>query len=114
MVSVKNIFKDLNPQESKEMIIKNNNNPQFILLDVRTPGEYEGGHLKGALNIDYHNDFKSEIENMDKEKKYLLYCRTGIRSANAMQLMRYAGFKEVYNILGGIRLWAKEGFPVVK
>lgn len=114
MVSEQSIFKDLTPQESQEIIKKNDNNPQFVLIDVRTQGEYQGGHLEGAVNVDYQSDFKTEIEKFDKGKKYLLYCRTGIRSDNAMQIMRYAGFKEVYNMLGGISLWAEEGFSIVK
>ncbi len=114
MVSEQSIFKDLTPQESKEMITKNDNNPQFVLLDVRTPAEYQNGHLEGAVNVDYQSDFKTEIEKMNKEKKYLIYCRTGIRSDNAMQIMRHFGFKEVYNMLGGISLWTDQGFSVVR
>jgi rhodanese-related sulfurtransferase len=114
MVSVQSIFKDVTPQESSKMIIENVDNSEFVLLDVRTPAEYQSGHLEGAINVDYQSDFKAEIEKMNKGKKYLLYCRTGIRSDNAMQIMRYSEFKEVYNMLGGISLWADEGFPIVK
>ncbi len=115
MASGKSIFKDITPQEAAEMIEKNKDNSQFVLLDVRTPAEFESAHLEGAENVDYQSSsFKEEIGQLDKEKKYLVYCRSGIRSANAVQIMRSAGFNEIYNILGGITLWADEGFPLVR
>ncbi len=108
------IFKDVTPQESSQIIKDNINNPEFVLLDVRTPTEFQSGHLEGAENVDYQSNFKVEIENLDKGKTYLLYCKSGIRSANAMQVMRHFGFNEVYNMLGGITYWADEGLPVIK
>jgi rhodanese-related sulfurtransferase len=108
------IFKDVTPQESSEIIKENINSPEFALLDVRTPVEFQSGHLEGAINVDYQSNFKIEIQKMDKEKKYLLYCKSGIRSANAMQVMRHFGFEEVYNMLGGISYWIDEGRPIIK
>ncbi|PKL67801.1 MAG: rhodanese-like domain-containing protein [Methanobacteriales archaeon HGW-Methanobacteriales-1] len=108
------IFKDITPQESSQIIKDNINNPEFFLLDVRTPAEFQSGHLEGAVNVDYQSNFKVEIEQMDKEKKYLLYCKSGIRSANALEIMRHFGFNEVYNMLGGITYWADEGRPVLR
>jgi rhodanese-related sulfurtransferase len=108
------IFKDVTPQESSEIIKENINNSEFVLLDVRTPSEFQSGHLEGAINVDYQSNFKIEIEKMDKGKKYLLYCKSGIRSANAMQVMRHFGFEEVYNMLGGITYWVDEGRPIIK
>ena len=108
------IFKDVTPQESSEIIKENINNPKFVLWDVRTPSEFQSSHLEGAVNVDYQSNFKAEVEKRDKGKKYLLYCKSGIRSANAMEIMRHFGFKEVYNMLGGITYWADEGRPVIK
>ena len=108
------IFKDLTPQESSQIIKDNINNPNFVLLDVRTPVEFQSGHLEGAENVDYQSNFKAEIQTMDKGKKYLLYCKSGIRSANAIQVMLHFGFKEVYNMLGGITNWVDQGLPVIK
>lgn len=108
------IFKDVTPQESSEIIKENINNSEFVLLDVRTPSEFQSGHLERAINVDYQSNFKIEIQKMDKGKKYLLYCKSGIRSANAMQVMRHFGFEEVYNMLGGISYWVDEGRPVIK
>lgn len=109
------VFKDITPQEARELINENLKNPQFVLLDVRTPTEFFSSHIEGAKNLDYQSgDFNDEINKLDKNKKYLLYCRSGVRSANSFQLMRAAGFKELYNMLGGITLWADEGFPLVR
>ncbi len=108
------IFKDITPQEFSQIIKDNINNPEFVLWDVRTPVEFQSSHLEGAENVDYQHNFKAEIQTMDKEKKYLLYCKSGIRSANAMQVMRHFGFNEVYNMLGGITYWIDEGLPVIK
>ncbi|MDP2837586.1 MAG: rhodanese-like domain-containing protein [Methanobacteriaceae archaeon] len=108
------IFKDVTPQESSEIIKENINNPNFVLWDVRTPLEFQSGHLEGAVNLDYQSNFKAEIQTIDKGKKYLLYCKSGIRSANAMQVMLHFGFNEVYNMLGGITYWTDEGWPVLR
>lgn len=85
----------------------------FVLLDVRTPEEFDSGHLKGATNINFYNEtFQSDIDEFDKRKKYLVYCRSGGRSRQAMFLMRDLGFEEVYNLSGGIISWNEHGYSV--
>jgi|JI8StandDraft_1071087.scaffolds.fasta_scaffold07600_3 thioredoxin 1 len=87
--------------------------PTAPLIDVRTPGEYAGGHLQNALNIDWNGDsFDQQISALDKSKPVLVYCRSGSRSAAAASRMRSAGFKEVYELLGGIMKWSSAGLPV--
>jgi rhodanese-related sulfurtransferase len=86
-----------------------------ILIDVRTEEEYSAGHLKGALNIDFHTEsFEDEMDKLDKGKKYLLYCRSGNRSRQTMFLMRELGFEEVYNLAEGIISWNEHGFNIEK
>ncbi|MBP6335917.1 MAG: rhodanese-like domain-containing protein [Bacteroidia bacterium] len=86
-----------------------------VLLDVRTPEEYAEGHIKGALNIDYRNEnFKQEIEKLDKSKNYNVYCRSGGRSMNAATIMTEMGFKNTTNLEGGIIDWKAAGFEVQK
>ena len=87
----------------------------YELVDLRTPVEFETGHLEGAYNIDFTApEFMAVLEQMDKEKKYLLYCRTGNKSEQTLDLMQERGFKESYNMVGGIVDWSDEGFDVVK
>ena len=87
----------------------------YELIDLRTPEEFNSGHLEGASNIDFtHPDFHSLLEDMDKNKKYLLYCRTGNKSGQTLEMMQERDFTESYNMIGGIVEWNDEGFDVVK
>lgn len=79
------------------------------IIDVRTPEEFNGGYIKGAVNIDYQGtDFDTEVAKLDKEKPYFLYCKSGKRSGNALDKMKAAGFKNVYGLDGGIEAWTNE------
>jgi|GEM_PF-704469 rhodanese-related sulfurtransferase len=74
---------------------------QTVIIDVRTPEEFQSGHVPKALNIDIYNpQFEAEIAKLDREKKYILYCRSGARASRALQLMRNMGFKDVENYGG--------------
>lgn len=87
--------------------------PSADLIDVRTPEEYSGGHLRNAFNIDWNSEsFDQKISSLDKSKPILVYCRSGSRSAAAASRMRSSGFKEVYELLGGIMKWTTSGLPV--
>ena len=81
----------------------------YILVDVRTIDEYESGHIQDAINFDFYSEsFQKEILSLEKKSSIILYCRTGVRSANSCQLMFELGFKRVYNLLGGIVEWKGE------
>ena len=76
------------------------------LLDVRTPQEYQQGHIEGAVNIDYFSkSFKTELEKLDKTVPVYLYCRSGGRATKAMQIMKEMGFETIYNLKGGFLAW---------
>lgn len=82
------------------------------LLDVRTPQEYSEGHLADAINIDWNGgNFDAEIAKLDKSKPVYIYCLAGSRSASAAAVMRKSGFKQVYEMKGGILKWRAEGLP---
>lgn len=84
-----------------------------ILLDVRTPGEFASGHIKGALNIDWNGDnFEEAVEKLDKNKPVFVYCLSGGRSGMAADVLKNMGFKEVYNLSGGLMKWRAEGLPL--
>lgn len=78
-----------------------------ILLDVRTEFEYKAGHIPGSLQIDFlkTDDFKKQVAVLDKSKPYLLYCRSGKRSKDAMTVMKEMGFTKLFDLQGGFSSW---------
>lgn len=86
-----------------------------VVLDVRTPGEFAEGHLTGAINVDYNDAaFQNNVASLDKSKPYFVYCLSGGRSGEAAAYMRSKGFKEVYELSGGILSWKKNDMPLDK
>lgn len=85
------------------------------LVDVRTGDEYKEGHLKGASNVDWNgNAFDAGIKSLDKSKPTFVYCLAGGRSASAAARLEKLGFKEIYNMDGGIMAWKKANKPLEK
>lgn len=85
------------------------------ILDVRTVEEYKEGHLSGATQIDYYGtDFKNQVSKLDKSKPVFVYCKGGGRSSSSCEILKDLGFKEVYNLQGGITDWKKAGKAVIK
>jgi len=101
--------KTISPATYQEQVKKGD-----LLVDVRTPEEYQAGHLKGALLSDFAGgQFAEQIKGWDKNKTYYLYCASGNRSGKAAKLMSEAGFKQVYN-LGGFATLKEAGLPTTK
>jgi len=89
-------------------------NKKAVLVDVRTPAEFEAGHLQEAQNADFlSGQFAKEIQTWDKKKTYYLYCASGNRSGKAAKLMDEAGFRKIYNI-GGYSDLKAAGLPVTE
>lgn len=89
--------------------------PDAVLLDVRTPEEVAQGKIQGSVNIDFNNtDYKKEMESLDKDKTYFVYCAKGGRSSKAYAIMKSSGFKHVYDLEGGYTAWNEMGLPIVK
>jgi rhodanese-related sulfurtransferase len=108
-----NTLRVVSSQEAHQLVQRNQDNPNFVILDVRTPEEFESGHVEGAMNMDYyHPGFRVELGKLDRTKTYLVYCRTGNRSADAFAFMKELHFKEVYELEGGILAWRAADFPV--
>lgn len=85
------------------------------LLDVRTPEEFLTGHLSGARNMNFYApDFEKSLEKLDKSQPFFVYCKVGGRSAEAAQIMRKQGFREVYEMDGGIMKWSAKNLPMEK
>jgi phage shock protein E len=88
---------------------------KLIVLDVRTAEEFKEGHIKGALNIDIRQeDAFRKIDKLDKNAKYLVYCRTNHRSGMAVDHMIQSGFKHVYQMMDGFPGWAANKLAVQK
>ena len=84
-----------------------------ILLDVRTPGEYSRGHIKGATNINIADPaFVSKVNLLQKDKTLLVYCLSGSRSDAAAQYMSRMGFRKLYTLHQGIMTWTRQGLPL--
>jgi thioredoxin 1 len=84
----------------------------FQLVDVRTPEEYNANHLAGALNIDYNGEaFEQMLQSLDKNKPVLVYCLVGGRSGKAAKALESKGFKEIYDMQGGMSAWKGSNKP---
>ena len=89
-------YDNINLKKALDLMSKSTN---LVLLDVRTPEEYMGGSAPNSINIDVLNtDFKSKIDLLDKNKEYIVYCRSGNRSSIASSIMATNGFLHVYNL----------------
>ena len=98
-----------------EQFIQTNNSSDIILLDVRTDVEFHEGHLENAVQINFRDpDFDERINELDKDKTYFVYCRSGKRSSAAVRKMRMKGFLKAYNIEGGIIQLTQYGIVAVK
>jgi len=85
------------------------------ILDVRTDREFEAGRIPGAVQINfYDNNFRDQIDQLDKDKPVLVYCAVGGRSTNAMHLLKSVGVVSVYNLEGGFDNWKKQDMPIQK
>ena len=81
-----------------------------VIIDVRTPEEFEISRIPDSINIDFNNPvfFIEEIQKLNKKMSYFIYCRTGVRSSNSCLLMKELGFDNINNLLGGIVEWRGE------
>ena len=121
VATAQNVYEHITPNETIDIVNdfieqdKKNEEESFVLLDVRTKREFNAGHIEGSIMIDfYKRDFLTKIRKLDKEKKYIIYCRTGNRSGKTLSMFEDLGFKEAYNVLGGIVRWKRDGFVLVK
>jgi rhodanese-related sulfurtransferase len=108
-------YKLISPQEFDGKLISLKN---VQLVDVRTPEEYQTGHLKNAININfYEEDFKENISRLDKKNPIFIHCAAGAEGARSNQtaeLLKELGFIEIYELEGGIINWINSGKETVK
>ncbi|MCX2719317.1 rhodanese-like domain-containing protein [Lentiprolixibacter aurantiacus] len=91
----------------QDWTVKLNNDDNALILDVRTPEEFEAGYIPEAININIYEGqgFLDAVNKLDKSKNYYVYCRSGNRSRQACALMNNLGFDQAYNLEGGILDW---------
>lgn len=101
---------NISPEHTKELMDKSKD---VFVLDVRTKEEYDEVHLKGACLIPIQ-ELEQNLGKIPKDKKVIVHCASGKRSARACEMLKDKGLKELYNLEGGIRQWQAEGYPVEK
>ncbi len=105
-------FQQITVAEAKVLIAENENNPIFTILDVRTPAEYESGHIEGAHLRDFYDlDFEEQLDSLHKDRVYLVYCQAGFRSGLSYEMLQELGFNTVYDMLGGMNAWNADNCP---
>lgn len=109
--SATQVIELVSPAKAAEVIAEQPDG--LVVLDIRTPEEFAEARLADAIMVDYYaSDFADQLDRLDKDVPYVLYCRTGNRSSDAVKTMKSLGFAEVYEIDGGIVNWYEQGFPV--
>jgi len=102
-------------EKAYQLIQERKNDSNFIVLDVRTPQEYQRGHIAGAVNINYYDpDFQKRLAKLDTNKTYLVYCHSGHRSGLAVKVMEKLHFRHIYDLQGGMIQWQAKKLPLVR
>lgn len=108
---VANKYKTISATACDSLIKANSKNPDFVILDVRTPSVWTSDHLAGSINRNFYDaDFSSQLNALPKNKIYLLHCQSGGRSGPTLALMKTQNFSEVYEMSGGINAWKAASF----
>ena len=96
---MENFWKSVSADAAKELIAQKSHDGDFCILDVRTEKEFLSGAIEGAINLDFYaSDFSQELDKLDKNKTYLIYCRSGSRSKSGLAIMKQLGFGYVYEL----------------
>ena len=100
---------DISPKDLNQIF--NKKLSENIILDVRTKEECFESKIPGSLNIDYYSEnFKNNLDSLNKDLNYYIYCRSGNRSGKTVMILREKGFNNVFNLEGGILAWKKENY----
>jgi rhodanese-related sulfurtransferase len=107
--------KQLGAREAADLLSRHQGDPTLAVIDMRTPTEYRQGHIAGARLVDFYDpSFKSRLDQLDRQKAYLVYCRSGNRTGKALALMKELGFQKVYHLKGGILDWNAHRLPLAQ
>ena len=105
-------FSHLTPKQFSQEVTTG----KYTLIDVRTMDEFNAGHIKNAKQADYYETqkFSDYLDKLDKKASYLIYCRSGHRSGEALKIMQSKGFHSANDIAGGYNAWIADGLPIEK
>lgn len=107
-----NKYKTISALACDSLIKANELNPNFVILDVRTPDVWKADHLTGSINRNYYDtDIDAQLKALPKNKIFLLHCQSGGRSAPTLTKMKNLNFAEVYEMSGGINMWKSKSLP---
>lgn len=96
------VFSNVTASAALSLITNRSADVSFVILDVRTPSEFNPRHVRTAKNLNFFaTDFATQLATLDRKKAYLVYCASGNRSGQAVEQMKTLGFLEVYNLTGG-------------
>ncbi len=105
----------ISPRQFKALLDRHQGDPDVVLLDIRTPKEFKDGHIEKALLLDYYaSDFVDRLKALDRDKTYLIYCRSGNRSAKSLAIFEKLGFHRAYHMDSGVVGWSREKYPLVQ
>jgi len=89
-------------------------NPELIVLDLRTPDEFEMFFIKGARNINATSEFFARrLKSLKRDHQYLIHCHSGSRSAKALETFENLGFQNIIHMHGGLREWNEQKLPII-
>ena len=106
-------IENISAKAATALIENHRSDPDFIILDIRTPAEFQAGHISGAVMLDFYSkSFASDFKALDRGKTYLIYCRSGNRSGQLMRAISDLGFKKIYNMESGLKDWLRQGYKL--
>jgi rhodanese-related sulfurtransferase len=86
----------------------------IVILDIRTPQEFRASRISGAININFYDpSFPDELNKLDRNKTYFVYCRSGNRTGQSMRLFSQLGFKNIFHLQRGIVDWTRSGYKMI-
>ena len=107
-------YADVTPVTVKQAVERMEKSSEIIVVDIRTPEEFAKGHLRKAINFNMNDEgFAKQLAKLDREKTYLMHCRSGGRSTASLPVWNRLGFKNVLHLSSGTLGWAKAGQPLV-
>lgn len=101
------VLEQIGPTKARDLINNYKDNPYFKIIDIRTKEEFDTSKIEGAINIDFYGDFEREIDYLNRDGIYLIYCQSGNRSGQAMPIFEKMQFQQVYELAGGFNSWSQ-------